>query len=449
MTAIFYTLGVVAFVLAILVSIGLHELGHMIPAKRFGGKVTQYFIGFGPTVWSKRVGETEYGVKAIPLGGYVKIVGMLPPGAVELADSVEVDADGNRVVRVRKSNTGLFTQLISDARAAEWETIGPEDESRLFYKLPWWQKVIVMAGGPTVNIAIALAIFAPVFATYGNPSDLKVSLTVENVAPCVVPAAEDARACRADDPATPAALAGLRKGDQFLAFNGEPVSTWGELSKLIRDNDDGAATLTILRDGEQLTVDTNTTVAARPSTEGAEDLVQVGFLGVTPAVDRVTGGLGYTLGQMGQMTVDTVQAFAELPAKVWGVGRAIVGLQERELDSPVSIVGGGRFAGETVSHDDFPVKEKAVFLLMLIAGFNFFIGMFNFLPLLPLDGGHIAGALWEAVRRGWARLRGRPDPGYVDVARLLPVAYVVGLSLLVMGVVLIVGDLVVPLHIPE
>ncbi|MBA3782832.1 MAG: site-2 protease family protein, partial [Nocardioides sp.] len=134
MTVIFYTLGVVTFVVSILVSIGLHELGHMIPAKKFGGKVTQYFIGFGPTVWSKQVGETEYGVKAIPLGGFVKIVGMLPPGAAKLADSVEIDADGNRVVKVRKSNTGMFTQLISDARAAEWETIGPEDEPRLFYR---------------------------------------------------------------------------------------------------------------------------------------------------------------------------------------------------------------------------------------------------------------------------------------------------------------------------
>src|SRR5689334_8519030 len=159
----------------------------MIPAKKFGGKVTQYFIGFGPTVWSKQVGETEYGVKAIPLGGYVKIVGMLPPAAVDAADDVEVDADGNTVVRVRKSNTGLFTQLISDARAAEWETIRPEDSDRLFYKLPWWKKVVVMAGGPTVNLLIAFGIFAGVFATYGNTDDVRLGTTVAQVEPCIVP----------------------------------------------------------------------------------------------------------------------------------------------------------------------------------------------------------------------------------------------------------------------
>jgi membrane-associated protease RseP (regulator of RpoE activity) len=151
---------------------------------------------------------------------------------------------------------------------------------------------------------------------------------------------------------------------------------------------------------------------------------------------------------MGTMTKHTVAALGTLPVKVWGVAEAIVGAQPRAVDSPVSIVGGGRLAGETVSDQGFPLGARVAFLLTLIAGFNLFVGLFNFVPLLPLDGGHIAGALWEAVRRGVARLRGRPDPGYVDVAKLLPVAYGVAAVLLVMGVVLIVGDLVVPIHLP-
>src|SRR5690349_24927556 len=199
MTALLYLLGVVAFVLAILASIGLHELGHMIPAKSFGGKVTQYFIGFGPTVWSKKRGETEYGVKAVPLGGYVKIVGMLPPDK-EHAGKVEYDDEGNRVVTVRKSNTGLFAQLVSDARAAEWETITAADEDRLFYRMPWWKKVIVMAGGPTVNLLIAFVIFAGLFAWYGNPNDQVLHTTVGTVSHCIVPASQDGRACRSTDP---------------------------------------------------------------------------------------------------------------------------------------------------------------------------------------------------------------------------------------------------------
>ncbi len=451
MTGLFYLLGVVIFVVAILASIGLHELGHMIPAKKFGGKVTQYFIGFGPTVWSKQVGETEYGVKAVPLGGYVKIVGMLPPGAEQLADEVSYDTAGNQVLKVRKSNTGMFTQLISDARAAEWETIRPEDSDRLFYKMAWWKKVIVMAGGPTVNILIAFFIFWGIFGLYGQRTvepDAGAPV-IDVVSQCVIPYADEGRACTASDPPSPAVEAGLEPGDVVVSFNGTPVTDWDQFRDLIRSNDDGQAVIGYERDGQLLTGTTSTTVEARPASGSDLSLRQVGFLGVTPTSQVVvtTGGPLYTLDQMGDMAVATVKALATLPVKVWGVAEAIVGAEPRAADSPVSIVGGGRLAGETVSHDEFPVTEKAVFLLSLIAGFNFFIGMFNFIPLLPLDGGHIAGALWEAIRRGIARLRGRPDPGYVDVARMLPIAYCVAAALLVMGVVLIVGDLVVPLHL--
>ncbi|MCM3514160.1 MULTISPECIES: RIP metalloprotease [Nocardioides] len=451
-TALLYLLGVLVFVVAILVSIGLHELGHMIPAKRFGGKVTQYFIGFGPTVWSKQVGETEYGVKAIPLGGYVKIVGMLPPGAAQLADETTVDADGNTVTRVRKSNTGMFTQLISDARAAEWELVRPEDSDRLFYKMASWKKIVVMAGGPTVNILIAFFLFWIVFGTYGTRTiePEAGAPVVDTVSQCVIPYSDEGRECAADDPASPASDAGLRPGDTITSFNGTAVTGWDQLRELIRDNADGEAVIGYERDGRELTGTTSTTVETRPTSETDETLRQVGFLGVTPTVELVVtrGGPLYTLEQMGVMAKDTVQALVTLPVKVYEVGQAIVGVEERAADSPVSIVGGGRIAGEVSSAEQIPGGDKVAFLLSLIAGFNFFIGVFNFVPLLPLDGGHIASATWEWIRRGAARLRGRPDPGYVDAAKLLPVAYVVASALLVMGVVLIVGDLVAPVATP-
>jgi membrane-associated protease RseP (regulator of RpoE activity) len=150
---------------------------------------------------------------------------------------------------------------------------------------------------------------------------------------------------------------------------------------------------------------------------------------------------------MDTMTVETVKALGSMPVKVWHVGKALVGLEERDVNGPVSIVGGGRMAGEVASDEQFPLEDKLLSLMTLIAAFNFFIGMFNFVPLLPLDGGHIAGALYEALRRGIARLRRRPDPGYVDVAKLLPIAYVMASVFLVMGVVLIAADLVVPIHL--
>jgi membrane-associated protease RseP (regulator of RpoE activity) len=400
-------------------------------------------------VWSRKRGETEYGIKAIPLGGYVKIVGMLPPGAEQLADEVIYDDDGNRVTKIRKSNTGMFTQLISDARAAEWELIKPEDEDRLFYKMTWWKKVVVMAGGPSVNIAIAFFLFWTVFATYGNPSDSAVDAgppRISTVSDCVIPATED-RACTDTDPISPAKQAGLQRGDVITSFNENTVTGWDQLRALIRGNADGQAVIGFERDGVAMTGTTSTTVELRPETDTDETLREVGFLGVTPTTHFVTGGPIYTTVQMGYTAEQTVEAVIHLPERVWGVAKAIVGMQERDRNSPVSIVGGSRIAGETASVDWLPTDTKIVLLLLLIAGFNFFIGAFNFLPLLPLDGGHIASALWEAVRRGVARLRGRPDPGHVDAAKLLPIAYVMAVAMLAMSVVLIVGDFVVPLHI--
>lgn len=446
MTAVLGAVGVVVFIVAILVSIGLHEVGHMVPAKRFGGKVTQYFIGFGRTVWSRRGGETEYGLKAFPLGGYVKIVGMLPPGGEGLGE-VDYDAEGNPHVRVRASSTGMFSQLVSDARAAEWEHIHAEDVDRLFYKMTWWKKVVVMASGPMTNVLIAFVIFTGVFATYGNPNDPDVSPVISEVLDCVVPYDEEGRTCTAEDPVTPAKQAGLQVGDRFVEVNGVPVTTWEALQRQIRANSDGRAVITVDREGDLVTVTTSTTVTALPSSPTDETLTQVGFLGVVPQTEPHTGGPLYTVDQMGTMTVETVQALGSLPVKVWGVAKAIVGAEERAADSPVSIVGGGRIAGEVTSQEGLATSSKVVFLLFLVAGFNLFIGLFNFIPLLPLDGGHIAGALYEGARRGVARLRHRPDPGYVDTAKLLPVAYVVGAAMLVMGLVLIIADIVVPVQL--
>ena len=231
MTPVYYILGVLIFVVALLASVGLHECGHMVPAKRFGARVPHFFIGFGKTLWSRQKGDTLYGIKALPLGGYVKIVGMFPPSK----DGIAADAEGDPAlagvgaepaavaggVRLRQSSTGMFTQLISDARAAEWEWVRPEDTDRLFYKLSWWKKVVVMAGGPTVNLVIAFLIFGGVFATYGNPSDRSLEPVVSNVSGCVVPVAEEGRKCTAADPKSPALVAGLQEGDRLLSFNGD------------------------------------------------------------------------------------------------------------------------------------------------------------------------------------------------------------------------------------
>jgi membrane-associated protease RseP (regulator of RpoE activity) len=337
---------------------------------------------------------------------------------------------------------------VSDARAAEYEHVNPGDEDRLFYRLAWWKKVVVMSGGPLVNLAIAFTLFAGIFGLYGV---YEPTTTVATVSRCVVPAQDEGRACTPADPEAPAYTAGLRPGDRILSFNGAPVEQWQDLVGLIRGNADGEAVIRYERDGAVLTTTTNTTVksvrsldADGAATDGFEE---AGFLGVESTVTRQRHGLLFTVDQMGTMTWETVKALGTLPAKVYGVGKAVIGLEERAQDSPVSVVGAGRVAGEITSNTASPLAERIVFLVSLLAGLNLFVGMFNFIPLLPLDGGHIAGALYEAVRRGVARVRHRPDPGHVDVAKLLPVAYVVAGVLLVMGLVLIAGDIVAPVRI--
>ncbi|HET7387274.1 MAG TPA: site-2 protease family protein [Nocardioidaceae bacterium] len=445
MTALLFVAGVVVFVVGLAVSIGLHEVGHMVFGKLFGVKVTQYFVGFGRTVWSTRRGETEYGVKAVPLGGYVKMIGMLPPGKHD--PSGEPDTESSRV---RASTTGMFSQLISDARRAEYEHVQPGDEDRLFYKLSWWRKLIVMGAGATTNVVLAFLLFGAVFMLHGAPVP---TTTVSQVSDCVIAVTPQSldqppRKCAPSDPVAPARQAGLHKGDRVVAFNGAKIHSWAQLTRLIRANRDGAATIVVERNGHRITTHTNTTVSARPkSADAPETIVKVGFLGIAPKQVLVKRDAGYVVTTMADYTWKTLQALGTLPGKMVGVAKAALGLQPRAEDSPMSVVGASRVAGSVASNQRLSGADKLFGLVALLGGINLFVGLFNFVPLLPLDGGHMAGALFEAVRRGVARVFRRPDPGYFDTAKLLPVAYVMAAVILVASVVLVYADIVAPVRL--
>jgi membrane-associated protease RseP (regulator of RpoE activity) len=432
MEALAYTLGVLLFVVGVAVSIGLHELGHLLPGKLYDVKVTQYFVGFGRTVWSRRRGETEYGVKAVPLGGYVKLVGMLPP------------APHQDPAKVRSSNTGMFAQLMSDARSAEYELVEEGDEDRLFYKLPWWKRIVIMASGVATNLVLAFLLFAVVFMGHGVPEP---TTTVSRVSQCVIAvtqqnADQPERDCTSADPRSPANAAGIRPGDRMVAFNGRPIRTWQDMQSAIRGNADGKATIVVERDGRRLTLRTNTTVSPRVDPNNPERISKVGFLGVVPLEHYVRQGPGYVVSSMATGTWDTIKALGAMPVKLYHVGRAALGLEQRDANSPMSVVGAGRVAGELASVDGASVSERFFSVLLLIAGLNLFLAMFNLVPLPPLDGGPIAATLYEAARRGVARLLHRPDPGFVDSAKLLPVTYVMATVILVASVVLIYADIV-------
>ncbi|HYO41052.1 MAG TPA: site-2 protease family protein [Nocardioidaceae bacterium] len=437
MTALTYALGVLLFLVGVAVSIGLHELGHLVPGKLFNVKVTQYFVGFGRTLWSRRRGETEYGVKAVPLGGYVKLVGMLPPGP------------GSDRRTVPASNTGMFAQLMSDARAAEYELVEPGDENRLFYRLAWWKKVVIMGSGVMTNLVLAFLLFAVVFMGHGVPT---ATTTVREVSECVIAVSaadldKPQRACTPGDPTAPAKAAGIRPGDRIVSFNGRPVEEWADISTAIRGNRDGAAVIGVVRDGRELTLRTSTTVSTRADPDNPEQVTRTGFLGVSPTAVNERQGVGFVVTTMVDGTWETIKALGAMPVKLYHVGRAALGLEERDVNGPMSVVGAGRVAGELSSASEVPVSDRFFNVLLLIAGLNLFLAMFNLVPLPPLDGGPIATTLYEAARRGVARLLHRPDPGFVDSAKLLPVTYVMAGVILVASMVLIYADIVAPVSL--
>ncbi|MFD3399061.1 M50 family metallopeptidase [Kribbella sp. NPDC058693] len=432
MTVLLTTLGIVLFVVGVLISVALHEMGHMLPAKAFGMKVTQFFVGFGRTVWSTKRGETEYGIKAIPAGGFVRIIGMLPPGK------------GQDPTKIRKANTGPIQSMVENARSAEYETISPEDDGRLFYQKVWWKKLIVMASGPLVNVVIAFVLFGGLYMLYGTPV---AQTTVSTVTDCVIPASQATadRKCTDADKVSPAKDAGFRVGDKIVSFNGTQITTWDQLTPLIRANTDKPAVIVVERNGAQKTLQTNTILNQVQESATSDKLVSVGFLGISPTEQVERQSFGFVVDQMGKLTVSTVQALGKFPEKLVGVAKSIVGGQ-RDQDSPMSVVGASRVAGEVAS-SDLGVGQKIATGILLLASLNLFLALFNFIPLLPLDGGHMIGAIWEGIRRGFAKLFRRPDPGYVDVAKLLPIAYVAASAIVVMGVLLVIADIVNPIKL--
>ncbi len=437
MTVLAYTLGVLLFVVGVAVSIGLHEAGHLVPGKLFNVKVTQFFIGFGRTLWSRQRGETEYGVKAIPLGGYCKLIGMVPP---------DPDQDPSTV---RTRNTGMFHQLISDAKAAEYEHVDPADHDRLFYNKAWWKRVIIMGSGVAINIVLAFLLFSVVFMGYGAPT---ATTTVAGVSECVIAVTEDnadqqQRECTADDPVAPAKAAGFLPGDRLVSFNGTPITDWEQLQSEIRANGSRTATVVVERGNREVTLSPKTVVSPRIDPENTERITKVGFLGVTPVVERQRQGVGFVVTTMADGTWEVVKTIGTLPQKLYHVARAALGLEERDPNSLMSVVGAGRVAGEISATEEIPVLDRFFSLILLLAGLNLFLGMINLVPLPPFDGGGIATTLYEAVRRGIARMRGRPDPGPVDAAKLLPVTYVMAGLILVMSVILIYADIVAPVSL--
>ncbi|EYR64302.1 zinc metalloprotease [Actinotalea ferrariae CF5-4] len=428
-----YLLGVVVVVVGLLVSIALHEVGHLVPAKRFGVRVSQYMVGFGPTLWSRTRGETEYGLKAIPLGGYVRLVGMFPPD--------------HAVAPARRP--GRVAEIASAARAASAEEIRPGEDHRAFYRLSAPRKVVVMLGGPAMNLVLAFVLVLVALVGVGVPG--APTTTVGVVGECVptVGAAQ----CTPGDPATPAAEAGLLPGDRVVSYGGAATETWDDVQTAIRGTDAAAVPMVVERAGDLVTLTVRPVLAERPvlGEDGAWVLDEAGepvteptrFVGLTPTAALERQSVGEAVAFTATAVAGTAAVIVTLPVQLVELVRVLVTGGERDVTGVLGPVGVGRIAGEVAAESPGPA-QTAVTLLLLLASLNVALCVFNLLPLLPLDGGHVAGAVWEGARRQVARLRGRPRPAPADVARMMPFAYGVFVVLIAMGVLLLVADLVRP-----
>ena len=373
----------VAFVLALVLSVMLHEAGHFVTAKWAGMKVTEFFFGFGPRLWSFRKGETEYGAKAIPAGGYVKIIGM---------SNLEKDVD-------------------------------PADEPRTYRQQSYPRRLSVAVAGILTHFILSFLILLLVWTVVGVPNDDKPTLEIDAIS-------------RLKTGPSPAAEAGFKVGDRVVAVDGRRLSDWRELQPYIRARPGQPITVVVDRDGAQHTL---VATPASVNPEGEE----VGFVGIgsKPTIEKVGffTAIGRSTTQLGRLTVGSVKALGSFfsPSSLRDYGDQLTGRPAPDEENrPVSVVGIVRIADQAAERGLFDVLGILVLL-------NVFIAIFNLVPLLPLDGGHIAIAPYERIRTR----KGQP-PYRADVTKLLPLTAAVIVVLLLLGVTSVWLDVVDPINLP-
>ena len=398
-----FVLGIVIFVLALLISIMLHEAGHFVTAKKFHMKVTQFFVGFGQTLWSRVRGETEYGVKALPFGGFVKITGM----------------------------TAL-------------EDVDPADEPRSFRRQPGWQRAIVLLAGSFMHFALAFVLLFVLAVGIGLENDN--TTTVGAVDKCVPASAKALNAlslkCTAGLAKSPALLAGIQPGDKIISIAGASVHSFSQVGTVLRNQPAGKPLAVVVeRDGRQLSL--MLTPASVPGRKGP-------ILGIESAelFQRLgpVSAVAYAGSTFGEVLTGSASAVAQLPGALpdlFSPNRA-----KTAGGQVSSVVGVGETTGDVVAAN-IGWQAKVAIVLLIVISLNIFIGAFNLLPLLPLDGGHLAVVIYERIRAWLARLRGRPDPGLVDMQKLIPVSLGVFALLVGLGLLLIAADIFNPVQLVQ
>jgi membrane-associated protease RseP (regulator of RpoE activity) len=373
-------LGILAFVVALLLSVMVHEFGHYITARKYGMWVSEFFVGFGKRIWSVQRGETEFGVKGIPAGGYCKIEGMSPSDEM------------------------------------------PEgQEDRAFYKASSPKKLVVLGAGSFLHFVLGFLLLFSLFAGIGTNQVLPVINEVV--------------------PNSAAQAAGIQAGDEVISINGKRVTEWYKDVEVIRQSEGSELTLVLSRNGEEITVN----AAARlTDLDGTKRYV----LGIVNETGLKRSGLYVSLKNSATVTkdflVESVKSLGKLPEKIPALWGATVRGEERDANGLVGVVGVARVSGEAVGSDKLTPMERLATFVLIVASLNIFVGVFNLLPILPLDGGHMAVAIADSIRAFFARLRGRPRPAPIDVTVLTPITMVVFVVLATLTLLLLVADVINP-----
>ena len=427
---LWYLAGILFIVLGIGVSIGIHEIGHLVPAKLFGVKVTKYMIGFGPTLYSKTVGETEYGLKAFPLGGYIAMLGMYPPA------------------KKQETKTGFFRDMISQARTAHSESETPADANRKFYQLGVGKRIIIMLGGPFMNLVLGVLLTAIAISGFGI---YQSSLKIEAISVCLE---NNSTSCSVAEQ-TPAYLAGLLAGDEVVSVAGQKAVDWVQIRDILTATP--TSEFEVLREGQIFKVMVSAVLQQRPQFDSlgspilddSGDMVYKAqpFLGVFLAPERKALPLTKSFEASGQTVAQIGQLILRLPQEVIKITAVTFGGGERDITGPISIVGIGQVAGEVAASDEASFVEKFATGIQILGSLNFALFVFNMIPLLPLDGGHVAGGIYESIKRGLFRVAGKKDPGPADTALLMPLTWFVFIALLAVSALLITADLVNPISL--